>query len=173
MIPGCNLLLCMSNPSAKPQGRPPRDELRYEKRDANAKWIFGIVGFLVVAGLIMHLILAGMMERLGKRAYPTDTLNGVRQSPRTIATTSPRLQIVPPEDLEKFRAAEQNQLDSYGWINRTAGVVRIPVARAMDLVLERGLPVRSQTNAAATGSSSYRLQQQRPQSPQPEIKEAQ
>ena len=162
----------MSNPSAKPQGGPRRDETGYEKRDANAKWIFGIVGFLVIAGLIMHLVLAGVMERLEKKPYPTDTLNGVRHSPRTIATTAPRLQIVPPEDLEKFRAAEQNQLDTYGWINRTAGVVRIPVARAMELVLERGLPVRSQTNAAATGPSSYQLQQQRPQSPQPEIKEA-
>ncbi len=165
------MLLCMSNPSAKPQGRPLRDAIGYERRDANAKWIFGIVAFLVVAGLIMHLVLAGVMERLEKKPSPTDEWSGIRREPQTIAAGLPRLQIVPPEDLAKFRATEQNELDTYGWINRTAGVVRIPIARAMDLVLERGLPTRSQTNATATGPSSYQLQQQRPQFPQPEIKE--
>ena len=53
---------------------------------------------------------------------------------------------------------------------RTAGIVRIPIDRAMELVLQRGLPVRSGTNRNETGPSSYQLQQQRSQFAQPERK---
>jgi hypothetical protein len=33
---------------------------------------------------------------------------------------------------------------TYGWIDRNGGVVRLPIDRAMDLVLERGLPQQQQ-----------------------------
>ena len=164
----------MSNPSANPQGGPRRKGAGYEKRDANAKWIFGTIGFLVVAGLIMHFVIAGVMERLEKRPSPTDQFTAMRHGTGSMAQFKvvPHLQLQAPEDLKKFRVSEESELNTYGWINRTAGVVRIPVARAMELTLERGLPTRSETNGTATGPSSYELQQQRPQSPQPEIMEA-
>jgi hypothetical protein len=161
----------MSNPSAKPQGRQSPSAQGYEKRDANAKWVLSIIGSLLLVGLIMHLCMAGVLERLNKKPFPTDTWTGARRVPRTTAETKsfPRLQLAPPEELKKFRAREDAELNTYGWIDRTAGVVRIPVARAIELVLERGLPVRSATNASGLGPSSYQLQRLRPQSPQPEI----
>ena len=164
----------MPNLSAKPQGRLRRAGAGYEKRDANAKWIFGIVAFLLIAGLIMHFVLAGVMERLGKTPYPTDELNGTRRGLETgmqAKAPVPHLQISSAEELKAFRTKEEAELNSYGWINRTAGMVRIPVARAMDLLLERGLPARTGTNAIQTGPSEYELQQQRPQTGQSEIKE--
>jgi hypothetical protein len=157
----------MSNPSVKPEGR-----VGYEKRDANASWIFGIILFLLVAGLVMHFCLAGVMERLAKKPPSADAFAGAHRNVETVAGKKafPHLQLAPPEDLGKFRTGEEAELNSYGWIDRTAGVVRIPIARAMDLILERGLPVRSQTNGL--GPSSYELQRLRPQSAQPEIEEA-
>jgi hypothetical protein len=35
-------------------------------------------------------------------------------------------------------------LSSYGWLDRNAGVVRIPIDRAMKMTVERGLPVRQE-----------------------------
>ena len=164
----------MRNLSAKPQNRKRRAGAGYEKRDANAAWIFGIVAFLLISGLLMHFVLAGVMERLEKTSYPADAWRGTRHSTEATvqAKAVPHLQIMPTVDLQEFRARQEAELNSYGWINRTAGVVRIPIVRAMDLLLERGVPTRSGTNTAATGPSNYELQQQRPQSPQPEIKEA-
>jgi hypothetical protein len=161
----------MPNPSAKPQGRQRPSAGGYEKRDANAKWIFALVAFFLVAGFIMHFCLAGVMERLAKKPLPSDRWTGTRLAGKTAAESKavPHLQIVPAEDLNQFRASEEAELNGYGWINRTAGVVRIPIAQAMDLLLERGVPTRSQTNQNGQGPSSYDLQQQRPQSPQPEI----
>jgi hypothetical protein len=52
----------------------------------------------------------------------------------------PRLQPSPVQDLRQLRAAEEAVLHNYGWVNKQGGIVRIPVDRAMELVLERGLP---------------------------------
>jgi hypothetical protein len=163
----------MSSPSAKAQGRQRPSTKGYEKRDAHAKGIFAVVVFLIFAGLMMHLCLAGVLERLGKKPASSDSWTGMRRGAETITSNKavPHLQVQPAEDLAQFRASEENALTSYGWIDRTAGVVRIPIARAMDLLLERGLPTRSKTNESGLGPSSYELQQQRPQSAQPEIQE--
>ena len=75
----------MPNLDAKSKNRPRRAGAGYEKRDASAKWIFGIVAFLLIAGLIMHFALAVVMNRLGKTAYPTDELNGVRRGPQALS----------------------------------------------------------------------------------------
>jgi len=48
----------------------------------------------------------------------------------------PRLQTAPADDLRNLRAAEQTRLTTYGWVDRKAGVVRIPIERAKELVAE-------------------------------------
>lgn len=36
----------------------------------------------------------------------------------------------------KYRASQLQQLDTYGWVDRKAGIIRIPIDRAMDLLIE-------------------------------------
>jgi hypothetical protein len=50
---------------------------------------------------------------------------------------SPRLEEDPGRQLRELRAWEDARLSSYAWTDRTAGRVRIPIERAMDLVAER------------------------------------
>jgi hypothetical protein len=152
----------MQNLSAKPQGRQQAAAQGYEKRDADAKWIFGIVAFLIAAGLIMHFCLLGLMTLLGKTPTPRDRLYGVAHANAPGENKNvPHLQLSPPKDLREFRAREETELNTYGWIDRTNGVVRVPIDRAMELVLQRGLPTRAGTNEDRSGPSSYDLQQQR------------
>jgi hypothetical protein len=54
----------------------------------------------------------------------------------------PTLLVREPVVLEAFRAVEEEQLHTYGWIDEATGVVRLPIDRAKALLLERGLPVR-------------------------------
>jgi mono/diheme cytochrome c family protein len=49
-----------------------------------------------------------------------------------------------PEILQARREKEEARLNSYGWIDKEAGLVRIPIAQAMALVAESGLPVGSE-----------------------------
>ena len=44
--------------------------------------------------------------------------------------------------LRDVRAAEQQRLHGYGWVDEKAGVARIPIDEAKKLMLERGLAVR-------------------------------
>jgi hypothetical protein len=55
---------------------------------------------------------------------------------------APRLQARPILDLQALRAEEAGALQSYAWVDRDGGVVRIPIERAMALLAERGLPAQ-------------------------------
>lgn len=164
----------MPSPSAKPQGRQQPGAKGYEQRDARAGWILGIIGCLLITGLLVHFVLAGVMERMEKVPTPTDQWTGTRRLAEAVENKSvPHLQLAPEEDLQHFRARENGELNTYAWIDRTAGVVRIPIDRAMEMLLQRGLPTRSDTNVSTlVGPSIYQLQQERPNYPQPEIQEA-
>jgi hypothetical protein len=56
----------------------------------------------------------------------------------------PRLQVDAPNELRQMRAAEEATLNSYGWVDKEAGVVKIPVERAMEILAKKGLPARKQ-----------------------------
>ena len=74
----------------------------------------------------------------------------------------PMLQVSPPLDLQAFRTREGAKLHNYGWINRTSGIVRIPIEEAIEAVLREGLPTRNNTNENShAGPSSYQLMRQR------------
>jgi hypothetical protein len=62
----------------------------------------------------------------------------------------PRLQTTPAVDLKTFREGEAQVLESYAWVDKEQGVVRLPIARAIDLVAERGLPAAAPAPAGAT-----------------------
>lgn len=59
----------------------------------------------------------------------------------------------PKEALIELRAEEAQALTTYGWVDKTNQVVRIPVADAMKLTLQRGLPAREATPAAAPAAA--------------------
>jgi len=68
---------------------------------------------------------------------PASPFEDVRTLP-----SGPRLQVTAPQDLKRYQGAQAEILNSYGWVDQKAGIVRIPVERAMDILLQKGLPVR-------------------------------
>ncbi len=59
------------------------------------------------------------------------------------APPAPNLQTQPFKDIYMLRHSEAERLDSYGWVDKEGGIARIPIDRAMELTLQRGLPARS------------------------------
>jgi len=45
------------------------------------------------------------------------------------------------------------KLDSYGWIDQDNGIVRIPIDRAIDVTVQRGLPARAVNGEESNASS--------------------
>jgi len=54
----------------------------------------------------------------------------------------PVLQPDPHAGLLVLRDAEDSVLTTYGWVEQEAGIARVPIGRAMELLIEKGLPVR-------------------------------
>lgn len=157
-------------PRTQPQGAPRPGVSGHETRDVSVPWILGIVGFLVVSGVGIHFILAGMLGGLNAKPAPTDRWRPIARAsqPTSAAPPFPRLQISPPADLQAFRRREDAELNAYGWVNQTSGMVRIPIARAMDYIIAKGLlPVRQGTNGDKAGPSAYQLMQQRARKERP------
>jgi hypothetical protein len=126
----------------------------HESKDIRIRWvIFAVIGLLVSAVLI-HLVIwrYQIWATRGRiqTAAPSTLTPGLKATERWADVPSPRLQISPKEEMAAFLVREREEMDSYGWINPTAGTVRIPIERAMDLIAERGLPVRQNQTAGKT-----------------------
>ena len=122
---------------------PDNVEVVHEESDVNVGAIIRYgVGLLVVA-LVVHVFLwwlFGVYERQNQRArtqaYPMAAGQQNRLPP------SPRFQENPQQELQELRAKQKALLDGYGWVNKEAGIARIPIEDAMKIVVERGLPAR-------------------------------
>lgn len=64
----------------------------------------------------------------------------------------PRLQPHPTLDLAVERRRETATLDGYAWVDRRAGIARIPIARAMQILADKGAPPTSASMPAPTTS---------------------
>jgi hypothetical protein len=58
------------------------------------------------------------------------------------------------EALQELRAEEDAVLDRYAWVDRNASVVRLPIADAMKLALQRGFPAREAAPSAAPAAGT-------------------
>jgi hypothetical protein len=120
----------------------------FEESDVNVVAVgkFGIA--LLLATLAAMALLFGVFRYFqaseGGKAISVDP---------TKVFPHPQLQTAPVPDLKAVRAAEDQMLNSYGWVDQQKGVVRIPIARAMELVVRKGLPVRAAAPPGAEGVS--------------------
>lgn len=143
----------------------------YEHTDAHVWVLVKFAIWLTVSALAVHAGLGVVFKifvdtrqvQQGEAEYPLAT---VASEPRLPA--EPRLQVAPANDIYEFRTREDAVLHNYGWVDRNAGVVRIPVEEAMRLTVERGLPARAGAAAPApmlmpADSSSGRTEERRRQ----------
>jgi hypothetical protein len=126
----------------------------HESKDISMKWIVRSAAVLLASAVIVHAGVWWLDRALGRARQPAAVARAPEEGGRLNAEwarfAEPHLQISPRLDLAGLSARENAELHSYGWVNRDAGVVHIPIERAMELLLERGLPVS--TNGVAKGT---------------------
>lgn len=113
----------------------------YETRDAN------FTNLMKVALALLGLIAFGLIVSAGMLELSKQMTSSPGATPETLTAPAalppaPRVQPDPHAELMKLRAAEDSVLLSYGWTNKDSGIARVPIERAMDLLLRRGLPAR-------------------------------
>ena len=102
-----------------------------------------IIVFVVGLAAVLVLVLAVMwgMSALFKKA---EERRDPARSPLPEARVDPippgpRLQSTPPRDMDELRAQDRRVLTTYGWVDQTGGVARIPIDRAKAMLLEKGV----------------------------------
>lgn len=130
-------------------------EVRHEVGDVN-EWAvgkFGIALALVCVGvlaLLMGIFHFFLMQTGGQP--PSRVQQGLNLDSREVPP-QPRLQVSDILDMQEMRAAEEKVLNSYGWVDKGSGTVRLPIDRAMDILAQRGLPAR-QTNGPISAAAN-------------------
>lgn len=96
---------------------------------------FRVIGYLaigiVVSAIVIHLALLLMMAHFERQAQERHGPMPTFRPPET-TFPAPRLQVAPRQDLERLRADEDRWLTEYGWVDRSKGLIRIPITRAID-----------------------------------------
>jgi len=120
----------------------------FEEADVN---VFAVGKFAV--GLVLVTILAmGMIVGVFNVLKSMEGGEAKTIDPTTVFP-QPQLQKTPPPDLKNVRAAEDQVLNGYGWVDQQKGVVRVPISQAMDMVVKKGLPVRTAAPPSTDGVS--------------------
>ncbi len=88
-----------------------------------------LVATIVAAAFAAYGGIAFFHHQIGRPLAPID------RPPS--AMPSPPLQSDPPRDLAALRAEKRAILGEYAWIDRDKGIVRIPIDRAMSLLIAR------------------------------------
>jgi len=108
------------------RGHEPAD-VRWQRVVWVAVGLFAaLVLVTAAAGAMMHWLGPPRMSRTAAPAAPT--------------APGPQLQPDPARDLATLRREKYAMLHEYAWLDRRAGIVRIPIERAMELAVARASP---------------------------------
>lgn len=124
----------------QPDPTPAERELGYERRDADVKALLQF-GFWMAVIIALTMVTVNFTLKYFVREMP------LGPGPAPFATerelpSGPRLQVQPHMELKDYCARQQAQVTTYGWVDQRVGAVRIPIDRAMEVLLSRGFPAR-------------------------------
>jgi hypothetical protein len=111
--------------------------------EANNLVVKGLIIFavgLVAVGIVVEFCLVYVMKDFAKDEKALEALAPPLLSDKSATFPAPQLQPAPPIDLVKFKQAELDRLNGFGWVDRKAGIAHIPIDRAIEIVASKGLP---------------------------------
>ena len=115
----------------------------HETRDAKITPIVLTGLGLALSVAIVGVVVFGIFHYLG--AHPASS---ARPNPMSADDSqvppAPQIAEHPAIEIQQLHDQEDRVLSTYGWTDKKAGVVRIPIDRAMELQLERGFPTRKE-----------------------------
>jgi hypothetical protein len=125
---------------AIPQGLPGGLQTGHEQTTIQPRILFISAGVLVAVIIVCQVVLGLWMTGFEHKEERANALYPNRQAIDVDQFPQPRLQKTPPVDLMGMMQEEQARITSYGWVDKNAGIARIPVDRAMEILAQKGLP---------------------------------
>jgi hypothetical protein len=132
-----------SEPDLEYGPTPPGAKYEHTDIDVNVGYKFGL--WLAVSMIISIAIVTGTFYFFEGKEKSANTL--AQKYPLAVGQLkeppTPHLQSQPFKDIYNLRQGETEKLTSYGWVDKDGGVARLPIDRAMEVMLEKGFPARA------------------------------
>jgi hypothetical protein len=152
----------MANPTKHTHGGPPdqhgehgrhdrgehshpddNPQVSYERKDINIVQITGFGIGLLIACMVTVFGMWVLFEYFaGREDKVNPAVPHMMEAEKPQLPPLPRLQPDPPKELKDMRANEEMLLNSYGWVDQSKGIAHIPIDQAMNVVAQKGLPVK-------------------------------
>jgi hypothetical protein len=113
-------------------------EVSYEEHDIRAFAVTG-TGLVVLFGTLLTVFVMWFFFDLLKKTRP-EPAPRAELAPEYSLLRQPVLQVQPRGDLASLRAYEDRILNGYTWADQQRRTVILPIERAMDEVVKRGIP---------------------------------
>jgi hypothetical protein len=155
----------MSAPShaGHPQGPLDNPDVQHETGDINVSAVVWFVVILSVVVLSMNASMWAMFKALQHFERTNEpAVSPLARPPAQVKDfPAPSSQTTPWTDLKTFRAEQLRHAENYGWVDEKLGIAHVPIAKAKEMLLKKGIPVRPElaeeaegTHLAATGESN-------------------
>lgn len=106
-------------------------DARHERRDVSGRFILFAFLLLMSSVASVGLVVWGVFPRSTADKRIVSTANDF---------PAPALQPDPRHDWQTFHTAEMQRLTTYGWLDKSKGLVHIPIDRAMEKMAKSGIP---------------------------------
>jgi hypothetical protein len=117
------------------------DEAAARARDVNIRGVLLFGLWLAVAAIVVQVGVWALYRVLARqesgreRPLPPLVVSNLQRTP-----PEPRLEPQPLAPRAKLTEEENGILTTYGWVDKGRGLVRLPIDRAMELLVQQGLP---------------------------------
>jgi hypothetical protein len=104
-------------------------------RELNLRAILGFSGGVIAVTLLALVIMWWMSDSFKRQEQAKDPMpSPLAEAQLDPIPPGPRLQATPPRDMDELRKRDREALTTYGWVDKSAGVARIPVDRAIEIL---------------------------------------
>ncbi len=131
------------------------NKIQVEGSGIKAKPVLMFLGILGVATAFVFVLIQGLLigfDKLDEMSRPEPSSRVELPEGQRKLPPEPRLQgapgmdgptLLPLDEMKDYKKMIDEKAHGYGWVNKEAGIVRLPLERAKALVAERGLPERT------------------------------
>lgn len=116
----------------------------YEKRDVSVRPVAIVTVAIIVGSFAVMVPVRLMFAYMKGREQAQQTAPvSLTRAQTAEEVPEPRLEPIIGQTLAETRKREHEKLTTYGWVDKSGGVVRIPIERALELTAASGLPSRA------------------------------
>lgn len=145
---------------------PHHKDVAFEPTDIHTKTIYIYLASLAVAVMATFFISIYIERAAMKYSLDSETemapSRAAMGSDYRVVPPEPRLQANPQQDLRNMRKEDYSENETYGWVDKNAGIAQIPVSEAMKIIAERGT-----VGGTAGGTAAPEQQETEPKKAEP------